>query len=203
MASSQIPGVVVGAVLGFLFAYVPKKIEEHRNHLAFRRILKKEIEQATSLLTSHRNNCVQTWNDISERKLHPQNLMDWLNRKQIYTAEYPTGIFKCNLDKLTPFPEKVVQRLIRFYALIEQCKHGMERLERENPPRDHIPPARIPVGTPNYPDSLKKINILLGAAVQEGEILMKQIDEMIDREWNFKSILNALGKGILGIFGRR
>lgn len=201
--NSQILGVVVGAVLGFVLSYVPNKIEKHRDHLSFRKILKKEIGQVTLRMTGQRTTCVKCMDDITDRRLNPQNLMDRMNRMMIYSGEYPTAIFKSNLDKLIPFPERVAEDLVAFYALVDECQHRMAMLERENPPEDYIDPSRIPAGTPQYPGSLFKASQLLAYASQKGEELIKEIDNDIDRDWHFKNILRVLFKKISGIFVRR
>ena len=201
--NSQILGVIVGAVLGFIFSYVPKKIEECHSRRAFRRVLKSELEQVTLRLMHHRNICVNCWNEIANHKLDPSNTMNYMNHWLLYTTDYPTNIFKANVDKLAIFSDDVIKKLFAFYASAEDCRQRMIELERDNPSRPYVSEKMITVGTPKYPDALKKAQTVLGGAVQKGEELIENVKKEISEEWQMPHALNELYRNIASIFKRK
>lgn len=202
--NSQILGVIVGAVLGFLFSYVPRKLEEYRSQCAFRRVLKSELEQATLRLMHHRNICRKCWDQIANRRLHPDNTMNYIKNEWLYTTDYPTNIFKANVDKLVIFSDNMIKDLFIFYAKIEDCKKRVTELEQECPPKPWVSVKMMPVGgTPSGPRPLHKAEMLLSSATQKGEELIEELKKEIGAEWQMPDALNDLYGNIASMFKRK
>jgi hypothetical protein len=190
--TAVVTGTILGAILGFGVSEMHQFLQRRRQHRAFRKVLQKEIEQLAVRLESHRNILIECHNEIMERRLSPQNFIDRFKKMNLYSIEYPTGIFKNNLDKLLPFSEKVIGEIVAFYALVDECQHKMSTLELECPQGEFIPPPRIPKGEIKYPDGLRKINIMLSGAVQKGKDVLAKFSAESDQEWTFEELLAFL-----------
>ena len=107
---SQLIGVVLGAILGFLFSFVPERLVERRKTRILLRALKTEVDLITR--------------DKAERIPIYENYLRTLESGGVCTL-YASGrtsdsVYRSNTGSIGVLPESIVADLVAFYDKVAQ-----------------------------------------------------------------------------------
>ena len=170
---SQVIGVLVGAALGFLFAFLASRIQRWIDYQSFRKVLRAEIQMLIELTSVHRDNCQRCRTALDQDPVPLDDVRSQLNTLVLYWSPYTTAVFRNNLDKLLPFGEDTIRRLIHFYAVVDECERRVGLLKDVIPSFDKRD-LSVLIAT------LQAAHDILVNAAEQGK---KHSDELKPRWW--------------------